>query len=451
MLPVVTPEQMRVIDESAPESLATLIGRAGWAVASEARQMLGGTYGTRVWVLAGPGNNGADGVEAARILSRWGVRCHVINALDPVLPPGRSQTPDLIIDAAFGTGLTRPYSPPTLPPVPVLAVDIPSGVNGLTGERLGHPIPAARTLTFGAHKPGLLFGDGAELVGSVSVADVGLDCSNTQTHLMGDHDLETWPRRSADSHKWKAALRLVAGSSGMSGATALAASGAFAAGASYVGVLGESTLLPVEAVQEPRPDRWGTAVAETSDRFGAVVAGPGMNPDETGDADKDQLEELLSVGRPLVLDGGALAHLRDLSRLVSDRSSCTVVTPHDGEFERLMGRRPGADRIGATRELAARFSCVALLKGPTTCVANQDGDVRLVEAGDQRLATAGSGDVLAGVIAAGLAQELEPLDAASLGALLHGLAGSAGAATLTAGMLPSLVSAVLDRRRRGRS
>jgi NAD(P)H-hydrate epimerase len=451
MLPVVTSEQMRVIDDSAPETLETLVGRAAWAVAREARHMLGGTYGRRVWVLAGPGNNGADGREAAQILGRWGVRCHVISALDPEVPPAGTEAPDLIIDAAFGTGLTRPYSPPSLPTVPVLAVDIPSGVNGLTGERLGQPMRAETTITFGAHKPGQLFGAGAELVGSIRLAGIGLDCTNTQTYWMTDHDLVSWPQRQSDSHKWKAAVRIVAGSAGMSGATALAAAGAFAAGAGYVGVLGQSTGLPIEAVQEQRPDRWGAVVAESSGRFGAVVAGPGMNPDATGDDEQDQLEQLLAVDRPLILDGGALAFLSDLRRLVADRTSCTVITPHDGEFERLMGHRPGADRISATRELAAGYRCVALLKGPTTCVADEHGDVRVVTAGDERLATAGSGDVLSGVIAAGLAQDLEPLDAASLGALLHGLAGSAGPAILTAGVLPSLVSAVLDRPRQVRT
>ncbi len=447
MLPVVTPEQMRVVDESAPESLETLIGRAAWEVASEARRLLGGSYGKRVWVVAGPGNNGADGVEAARILSRWGVRCRVIDAIEHDLQIPGTETPDLIIDAAFGTGLTRPFVPPELPSVPVLAVDIPSGVNGLTGERLGKPLGAVRTITFGAYKPGLLFDAGARLAGSVSVAGLGLDCSNTQTHLLTDDDLGTWPRRNADAHKWKAAVRIVSGAAGMSGATALAAKGAFASGASYVGVLGETSVLPMEAVQEQRPGLWGAAVASTADRFGSVVVGPGMDPEANGD--RGQLEELLACERPLVLDGGALAHLSDLRHAMTKRTTSTVITPHDGEFERLMGRRPGADRIAETRELAARYGCVALLKGPTTCVADQQGEVRLCNAGDQRLATAGSGDVLAGVIAAGLAQGLDPLDAASLGALVHGVAGSAGPSTLTAGMLPSLVSDVLDRRRQG--
>ncbi len=442
MLPVLTPERMQAIDEAAPESLETLIGRAAWAVATQARDMLGGTYGKRVWVLAGPGNNGADGEEAAQILRRWGVRSLVIDAVRPALPPSGAEAPDLIIDAAFGTGLSRSYAPPALPQAPVLAVDIPSGIDGLTGERIGHPLRAERTITFGAYKPGLLFGAGAELSGSVTVANIGLDCSDTETHLLTRSDLDLWPRRDTRAHKWKAAVRLVSGSAGMSGATALAAAGAFAAGAGYVGVVGESAGLPIEAVQETRSDRWGAAVAATSHRFGAVVAGPGMDPE--GDQG-DQLNELLAVDRPLVLDGGALGHLSDLRTVLVERSSCTVITPHDGEFERLMGRRPEGDRINETRELAARYGCTALLKGPTTCVASERGGVRVVNAGDQRLATAGSGDVLAGIVAAGLAQGLDPVDAASLGALLHGMAGSTGPSMLRAGMLPSLVSDVLNQ------
>jgi NAD(P)H-hydrate epimerase len=442
MIPVVSPEQMTVIDSAAPESLQTLIGRAAWAVAVEARKMLGNTYGRRAWVLAGPGNNGADGREAARILERWGVRCRVFDALDPIpRPPGREH-PDLVIDAAFGTGLTRPFNPPDLPAVPVLAVDIPSGVNGLTGERLGEPLAADRTVTFGAHKPGLLFGDGRQLSGVVSLAGLGLDCSATRTRLVTDQDLGAWPTRATDAHKWKAAVRIVAGDRGMSGATSLVVRGAFAAGATYVAVVGENGALPLEAVQTPLPDRWGETVEFTSNRFAALVVGPGMDPDDDGAF--EQLAELLPVGRPLVLDGGALAHLRQAKKAVLHRTEPTVLTPHDGEFERLMGRRPGSDRIAESRALASEYGCIALLKGPTTCVADPEGNVRLVTAGDQRLATAGSGDVLSGVVAAGLATGLAALDAAALAAHLHGAAGSAGPVSLTAGMIPGLVGEVLE-------
>ena len=441
MLPVVTPDQMRLIDESAEESLETLIERAAWEVAIEVRHMLGGTYGKRVWVLAGPGNNGSDGVEAARILSRWGVRCRLIDPTRSEPQAPGSEKPDLIVDAAFGTGLTRPYSAPAVPTVPVLAVDIPSGVNGLTGECLGSPLPADTTLTFGAYKPGLLFSDGPRLAGSVRLAPLGLNCSNTQTHLLTPDDLGSWPQRRRNAHKWNAAVRIVSGSAGMSGATALTAHASFAAGASYVGVFGEGGALPVEAVQEPRPPRWGAALVASSDRFGAVVVGPGMDPEAQND--QDQVLELLTIDRPLVLDGGALAHLNDLQPAVAERRSPTVITPHDGEFERLMGRRPAPSRIDETRELASRYGCVALLKGPTTCVADPSGEVRLVNAGDQRLATAGSGDVLSGIIAAGLAQGLSSMDSASLGALAHGMAGSLGPNSLTAGLLPALVTRCL--------
>lgn len=435
---------MNAIDAAAPQSLETLIERAGWAVAAMARSMLGGTYGKRVWLLCGPGNNGADGRAAASVMTRWGVRCRVIpvgaDAMAPV-PADRTPEPDLVIDAAFGTGLSRPFDPPPLPNVEVLAVDIPSGVDGMTGELIGSPLRATRTITFGAYKPGLLFGSGADLSGQVTVATLGLDCSDVSTHLLQPDDLERWPQRPTGAHKWNAAVRVVGGAAGMSGATALVCSGAFAAGASYLDVLGEGAALPVEAVQSARRVSWGHDVVDLAERFGAVVIGPGM--DRQGD-DSLGLRAALTVDRPLVLDGGALSQLDPIQSAIAGRSRPTVLTPHDGEFERLMGGRPGTDRIQAAREGAARFDCVFLLKGPTTVVANPSGAVRLVDAGDQRLATAGSGDVLSGVIAAGLAQGLDPMDAASLGSLLHGQAGSLGRRTLTASDLPGLIGEVLD-------
>ena len=187
MIPVVTPAQMAAVDAAAPEPESVLIARAGAAVARVAEDMLGGRYGKRVVVLAGKGNNGADGRAAARRLRRAGVRVCVIAAVDSpeVLPSA-----DLYIDAAFGTGLSRPWSAPSRaqPDAPVLAVDIPSGLNGLDGSVLGGPVwPADRTVTFAALKPGLLLGSGPELCGQVVVAGIGLDVRS----LLGSGLLES--------------------------------------------------------------------------------------------------------------------------------------------------------------------------------------------------------------------------------------------------------------------
>ncbi len=171
---VVTPEQMGAIDAAAPEPVEVLIGRAGAAVARHAVAMLGGCYGRRVVVVAGKGNNGNDGRDAARRLELRGVRVRVIDAADA---PARLPAADLVIDAAYGTGFHGSYEPPDPGGAPVLAVDIPSGVDGLTGAVAGGAVRADRTVTFAALKPGLLFHPGRALAGEVVVADIGLDVS----------------------------------------------------------------------------------------------------------------------------------------------------------------------------------------------------------------------------------------------------------------------------------
>ncbi|HEY4377962.1 MAG TPA: NAD(P)H-hydrate epimerase, partial [Acidimicrobiales bacterium] len=169
MIPILTPEEMAAVDEGAPEPVDVLIERAGAALAQVVLEELGGGYGRRVVVLAGKGNNGADGRAAARLLARRGVRCTVVDAAAGIerLPPCH-----LVIDAAYGTGFRGSFTGPELvEPTPVVAVDIPSGVSGLTGEASGTPWRARRTVTFAALKPGLLLGDGPSAAGQVTIAD----------------------------------------------------------------------------------------------------------------------------------------------------------------------------------------------------------------------------------------------------------------------------------------
>ncbi len=193
--------------------------------------MLGGTYGRRVVVLAGKGNNGNDGRDAARRLRRRGVRVVEVDAhgAPAVLPSA-----DLVIDAAFGTGFRGDWSAPETS-APVLAVDIPSGVDGLTGSESERVLRAERTVTFAALKPGLLLPPGSELTGEIEVADIGLDTSTATASLLTDDDVAAIvPERLAQAHKWKAAVWVAAGSPGMTGAAHLAARGAQRAGAGYV-------------------------------------------------------------------------------------------------------------------------------------------------------------------------------------------------------------------------
>lgn len=444
-MPVVTPEEMAAIDASAPEPVEVLIDRAGAALAAEARRMLGGTYGRRVVVVAGKGNNGNDGRVAAERLRRRGVRVLVLDAASapPVLPPC-----DLVIDAAYGTGFRGAYTAPATD-APVLACDIPSGVDGLTGAADDGAVVADRTLTFAALKPGLLF---SRRTGPVTVADIGLDCSRARAHLVTSSDVAAWlPARPADAHKWRTAVWVVGGSPGMTGATVLAASAAARAGAGYVrlsspGIDPPLPHAPIELVGTALPaSHWVDEVLNGVERFRAVVVGPGLGDRGAADVKRLVAESIV----PVVVDGDGLRALG--TDCVRAGHPTTVLTPHDGEFERLSGHRPGADRIDAARNLAAATNAVVLLKGPTTVVAGPDGQVLLVTAGDARLATAGTGDVLSGIIAALVARGLDPFRAAAAGAFLHGTAASLGPADglVAADLVGSLPGALARLQRHG--
>jgi NAD(P)H-hydrate epimerase len=452
MQPVLTVTEMNAVDAAAQASvpLDVLVGRAGLAGARAALELLGGSYGRRVVVVVGPGNNGADGRVAARLLGRRGARTTVVEVGSPV-PAGPV---DLVIDAAFGTGFRGEFRFPPVPAgTPVLAVDIPSGVHGDTGAASGAPVSADRTVTFVAPKPGLLQGDGVRLAGTVTVADIGLPTGRPPIAVIEDDDVAGLvPSRARGGNKWSAAVLVVAGSPGMTGAAALCARAAYRAGAGMVrlGVpglpLGESPASEAVGVELPSAG-WADAALEAASRCSAVVVGPGLGR-RPGTAD-DVARLVADSPVPVVVDADGL---HALGRVGGDRSlqarSRVVLTPHDGEYARLTGGDPGPDRIAASRALASASGAVALLKGPTTAVAHPDGRVRLALAGTTALATAGTGDVLSGVIGALLARGVDPLDAAALAAHIHGRAGAlAHGEGTVAGDLPDLVSTVLDRLR----
>jgi NAD(P)H-hydrate epimerase len=449
MLPIVTPDEMRAIDAAAAEPVDVLIERAGAAVARAAVRMLGGTYGRTVDVIVGPGNNGADGRVAARLLAARGVRVRMHEAADC---PDVIEGSNLVIDAAFGTGGRPGWVAPEVGYTPVLAVDIPSGVDGLTGVAGPGVLPADRTVTFAAWKPGLLFGQGRDLAGEVQVADVGLPVERAGAYLLERGDVAaSWPRRSASAHKWRAAVRVIAGSATMPGAAALVAGGALRAGAGMVHVSSPGAegpgQLPVEAVQRPLPATgWADEALRSVDRFHAVVLGPGLG--RTDDTAASARFTAVNLPLPLVIDGDGLFALAwnaaGAAALLRDRTAPTVLTPHDGEYQVLTGSLPGADRMVAARRLAFDTRSVVLLKGPTTVVAAPSGEVMVVAAGDERLATAGTGDVLAGIVGALLAQQVPPFQAAALAAWVHGEAARRGPAVgLVASDLPALLPAVL--------
>jgi ADP-dependent NAD(P)H-hydrate dehydratase / NAD(P)H-hydrate epimerase len=429
VIPIVTPAQMRAIDAAAAEPVDVLIGRAGSATAWAARRMLGGAYGRTVHVIAGKGNNGNDGRAAAAQLARWGVRVqvHAADACPPALEPA-----DLVIDAAYGTGFRGEWWAPQAGTTPILAVDIPSGVDGLTGEAGRGVLPADRTVTFAALKPGLLFGAGRWLAGTVEVAHIGLDATATMAHLVDGADVRRWWRpRPPTAHKWTRAVRVVAGSPGMTGAAHLAAAAAQRAGAGMVTLStpGVEPDGPIEVVgRRILGFDWAGAVLEDLDRYHALVIGPGMGrEDHTVESVR---EVVLKAAAPVVIDGDGLFALAWNATGTADvlrrRQAPTILTPHDGEFGILTGNRPGPDRLAAARRLSADTGAVVLLKGPTTVVAGPDGDARVVTAGDARLATAGTGDVLSGVVGALAATGMPPLHAAVAAAWIHGAAAERG-------------------------
>ncbi len=453
MLPVTTPAEMGAIDRGAADPVEVLIRRAGEAVAYEARDLLGGTYGRSVVVVAGKGNNGNDGRDAARRLARRGVRTIVVDAAEapPVLPDA-----DLVIDAAYGTGFSGTYrSPrPARPDTPVLAIDIPSGIDGLTGRPGGEPLVADRTICLTALKPGVLLEPGATCCGDVDVADIGLDVDRLpdgtpiRTHLLTADDVAAWwPERSAEDHKWRSAVWAVGGSPGMTGAVALTVAGAQRTGAGYVrwstpgATVATTSGVAIEAVgAELAGTGWGAEVLADHLRFGALVLGNGLGRDPAQRADLRMVVGSAAV--PTVVDADGLTLLGEQADEVVQPH--TILTPHDGEFERLVGHGPGPDRIGDVRRLAERLGCVVLLKGPLTIVAGPDGRVLLTNTGDARLATAGTGDVLAGMVAACCARGLAPLEAAATAAFVHGRAAALGWTDgLVAGDVAALVPAAL--------
>lgn len=434
---------MRQIDAEADVSVDVLIERAGWAVADEARRFLGGTYGKRVAVLAGGGNNGADGRAAASLLEGWGARCAVFDAA--TLPP-RIRGFDLVIDSCFGTGFRGTFHAPDVGDIPVLAVDIPSGIDGLTGRSAGAPLAARLTVSLGAAKPANLIGDGAVFGGRLVVRDIGLEMPADGVMMAEASDLRQWPRRAPDHHKWKSAMWVIGGHANGSGAPTLTARAGARSGASYVlfSVPGDPAASgPIESVTV-------AADAAMDDRIRSLVIGPGLPvSDEAAGLVRQLLADCGSRG--VVLDAGAISAVAGDPHSVRSSSASVVLTPHDGEFEQLTGKRPGDDRFTAAADLAAEFGAIVLLKGPATIVAAPDGRTVVSVAGDTRLATAGSGDVLAGVIGSGMAQGLPAFEAAWLATEL---VGRSLALALTAGViasdLPRLVaqyiSSVIDEK-----
>ncbi|MGH9304861.1 MAG: NAD(P)H-hydrate dehydratase, partial [Acidimicrobiales bacterium] len=350
------------------------------------------------------------------------------------------------------------YRAPKAPPgVPVLAVDVPSGLDALTGESPSGSVKAARTVTFGALKPGLLVGDGPGHCGAITLAPIGLpiDVAHASIHLVEDADVSTVvPPRPRDGHKWRSALAVVAGSTGMIGAASLVARAAMRAGAGMVrlGVPGAvANELPVsEAVaMSLSRESFDTDVAPELERVRALVVGPGLGR-AVGTARCVRRLVAASGHLPTVVDADGLSALgtaEEACEVISARKgpAPVLLTPHDGEFAGLCGEPPGPDRIESARTAARRCGAIVLLKGSTTIVAGPEGEVLLSASGTPALATAGTGDVLSGIVGALCARGAGLAEAGAIGAHVHGRAARAGLGeSLLAGDLPDLVAWVLS-------
>ena len=476
MLAVLTPAEMADRDAAAIAggvSEATLVERAGGAVARGARRLLGGTYGRRVVIVCGKGNNGADGRVAGRRLAAWGsrvVRFDLAGRSGPALDRagleralGRA---DLAVDAMFGTGFQGPLGGDaafaagamTAAACPVLAVDIPSGVDGLTGAVRGRAVEAVATVCLAALKPGLVFHPGAALAGDVEVGDIGIDV-RTPPPLLGvteEADVAAWfPRRPPESHKWSVGgVYVVGGSQGMTGAPMMTSRAALRAGAGIVvtGLPGDAAARASggEVITHSLPATSSGALDEGAakevldglDRFRALVVGPGLGRHPATVAAVRRLVAEAPI--PLVLDADGLNALDGDVELLARRPAATVVTPHAGEYARLAGEPVGDDRVASARALAERAGAVVLLKGSRTVVAAPSGQAAVNTTGGPWLATAGTGDVLSGVVGALTALGLPAFRAAAAGAWLHGRAADrAGHSGLVAGDLIDALPAVL--------
>jgi ADP-dependent NAD(P)H-hydrate dehydratase / NAD(P)H-hydrate epimerase len=425
--PLYTAEEMRAAEErypGYPETIPELMERAGAAVAREA--MLAYPAARRFACVCGGGSNGGDGRVAARLLREAG---HVADETAEEL-----DTYDVVVDALFGTGFSgepRPAAAELIERMnstaaPVVSVDLPSGVDASTGEITGAAVHADLTVTFHALKVGLVVAPGRFHAGRVVVSDIGLQHLPTDARRATAEVLTLVPRRREGDTKYTSgAVLVVGGQSGMSGAAALTARAALRADAGYVTLAVPTASLPVveNLALEPVKVGWedGTAlwtIVDAGERAGALALGPGLG---RGEGRRALVRELLEhIDLPAVVDADALHELEPVAR-----SAPLVLTPHAGELAQLLDTDShwvGAHRLEAARRGAGRFGAVLLLKGPDTIVAAPERGVVVSDFGPPALATAGTGDVLTGVVAAFLAKGLEPQLAAAAAAVAHGRA-----------------------------
>jgi hydroxyethylthiazole kinase-like uncharacterized protein yjeF len=464
-VPLPDAEQMRAtarwaIDEQGIPSLE-LMERAGSGLAALTAEV---APDGPIAIVCGKGNNGGDGLVAARLLREQhrDVRCLLLAGREELrgdaaamaegvatepFEPGALDGAAVVVDAILGTGFEGEVRGPAADAIAamgshvVVAADVPSGVDASTGEIAGAAVVACATATFAAPKPGLHVQPGKRHAGDVRVIDIGIPKGapgEPMAALIADAVLDAVPRRHGDITKFTSGHVVVAGGSlGLTGAPVLASMAAMRAGAGYVTCCAPESQQPVlaahllEVMTRALPDADGAHTAEgaqhvldAAERGGALVVGPGIGRSPGAQAFAREIVSRSAV--PVVLDADGLnAHAERLDE-IRGSGAPVVLTPHEGELGRLLGR-PSADiaahRLASARQAAEMAGATVVLKGDDTIVARADGFAAISPGATPALATAGTGDVLSGVIAALLAKRLDPFTAACAGVRLHALAG----------------------------
>lgn len=439
----------------------SLMQRAAMALATHCAGLLGRVYGAEVVLLVGAGNNGGDALFAGAELARRGARVSAV-LLDPARAhpaglaalqraggrpvgpdPARVAGAELVVDGIVGIGGSGGLRGDAVllakaaEGVRTVAVDVPSGVNADTGAAGEAAIRADVTVTFGALKPGLVIGAGAARSGQVRLVDIGLQLPRARTWMLESGDVrDLLPAPDAGDDKYtRGVTGVVAGSAQYSGAGVLATGSALLGGAGMVRYAGSAP----DAIRARYPEVVVHAGSRPQElQVQAWVVGPGLGTDDDAMA---LLTDVLSTDVPVVVDADAITLLARNPALVRDRAAATVLTPHDREFERIADG-PGSDRLAATRAAAEKLQATVLLKGNATVIAEPGGRAFVNATGTPWLGTAGSGDVLSGLIGSLLASGLDAGHAAAVGTFVHGVAGQRAA---TAG--PPTAVDILDELR----
>ncbi len=486
---VVAADEMREIDRRAMEEFgipgAVLMENAGRGATDAIEEFISGEEIENILIVAGKGNNGGDGFVVARHLVNRGIECEVCligkksnvkgdakGNLDAALKMGIEITEmgdnasildsfikrsGLIVDAIFGTGLSKEVSgiyrgiieAINFSSLPVVSLDIPSGLDSTTGRPLGLSVEADMTVTFCLPKVGLVLYPGADFVGELVLAGIGapyelLESDELKTSLVLEENVEdVLLPREADSHKGSYGhLLIVAGSTGKSGAAAIAADAALRSGSGLVTVAAPASINDIlevkltEAMTEPLADgERGTLGAEAVERAfkllegkDALVLGPGISREAgTGEFVR---KVAVNLDVPAVIDADGLWHLADDLEIIKKCKAPLILTPHPGEMAKLLGvssKEVQEDRIGISRKFAEKYGCWLVLKGARTIIAAPDGNVYINTTGNPGMASGGTGDALSGMIGSFLGQGCTPPESALLGVYLHGYAGDLAA------------------------